>query len=70
MGGVIKEFYEKHLFNSKLSSQVILPHFVTVKFILIAKECKYKNTYANTNGYCHEINYHGKAFCILLTRFS
>ena len=56
MGGVIKEFYEKHLFNSKLSSQVILPHFVTVKFILIAKERKYKNPYTNTNRYCHKIN--------------
>ena len=54
-GGVYKEFYEKHLFNSKLSSQVILPHFVTVKSILIAKERKYKNPYTNTNRYCHKI---------------
>ena len=56
MGGVIKEIYEKHLFNSKLSSQVILPHFVTVKSILIAKERKYKNSDTNTNRYSHEIN--------------
>ncbi len=58
MGGVYKEFYEKHLFNSKLSSQVILPHFVTVKFILIAKERKYKNPYTNTYCYSHEIQKH------------
>ena len=55
MGGVYKEFYEKHLFNSKLSSQVILPHFVTVKFILIAKERKYKNSDTNTNSNSHKI---------------
>ena len=54
-GGVYKEFYEKHLFNSKLTSQVILPHFVTVKFILIAKERKYKNAYTNANSNCHKI---------------
>ena len=51
-GGVYKEFMKNRFYIVKS----YVPHFVTVKSILIAKECKYKNTYANTNGYCHEIN--------------